>query len=398
VFASIGIALLVVIATLNPPAKDVQDLFMYMFGTSLFTIGLAYFLYRGRILQWFNSLRWALLATIVLTMLLILVNVWVTARLMFINEHDLALTAALLIFAGVVSIVAVFFISGAMIERIQDLGQGTQQLAQGDLEVRLPEQGNDELAQLAKLFNTMAESLQTLDDQKRQLEQTRRDLIAWVSHDLRTPLAAIQAMNEAILDGVAGDTQTTTRYTENIQREIEHLRRMIDDLFELTKLDTERVNLVKEKASLRDLISDTLGSMEAQAAQHNIRLKGTVEDGIDVMMIAPDKVQRVLYNLLGNAIRHTPTGGEVGLLAKRVGECVQIGVHNSGSIISETDLPHIFKSFYRGERSRAQERDGYRGTGLGLAIARGFVEAHGGEIWVESDEKRGTTFTFTLPL
>lgn len=391
------IAMLIVIPTLNPPEKDIYLLFIFMSGTGLMTTGLAYLLFHQGAMQWFNSLRWTLLATIVLTVMLIFVNVWLTAQLMFISNHDLILTTALLVFASVISVVSVFFISGTLIERIHALGTAAERLAKGDLKSRVVLRGNDELAQLAETFNFMAERLQQVDEQKRMLEQTRRDLIAWASHDLRTPLAAIRAMNEAIMDGVVNDAETTQRYMQNIQKEVQHLSHLIDDLFELTQLDTGRIKMARELASLNDLISDAISGMAAQARHHNIHIMGHINAEIDLVEIAPDKIQRVLHNLLDNAIRHTPPGGDVTLQTCREANLVRVSVHNTGSVIADSDLPHIFESFYRGERSRVQRDGGSRSTGLGLAIAKGFVEAHGGKMWVESSAEQGTTFSFSLP-
>lgn len=383
---------------LDPPMRDIQLLVLFMSGTATITIGVAYVIYHRDIMDWFSSLRWTLLATYLFSVVLTFMNVWVTAQLMFINTHDLVLTTGLLLFAGTLSAIACFVISGTLIKRIYTLAHAAEKLAQGELHTRLTIQGRDELAQLGRTFNTMASALQEVDEQKRQLEQTRRALIAWVSHDLRTPLAAIRAMNEAIIDGVVSDTETVNRYHEGIQKEVQHLSHLIDDLFELAQLDTGHIKIMREKASIHDLVSDTLGGIGAQAEKQGIKLVGRVEENLPLVPIAADKIQRVLYNLLDNAIRHTPTGGEVTLRARQVNQKMCFEIHNTGEAIASGDLPHIFKSFYRGEPSRTRANDGYRGTGLGLAIARGFVEAHGGEIWVESNLGKGTTFIFTLPL
>jgi signal transduction histidine kinase len=146
------------------------------------------------------------------------------------------------------------------------------------------------------------------------------------------------------------------------------------------------------------MISDVLSSMSAQALRRQVTLRGSVNPDLDPVYMVPDKIQRVLYNLLDNALRYTPPAGEVTIHAHRKADHVRIDVHNTGSTIDPAHLPLIFNSFYRGESSRVQSEDGHRGTGLGLAIARGFVEAHRGKIWVESQADRGTTFSFTLPL
>jgi signal transduction histidine kinase len=390
-------SLVIVVINLNPPANDIQLLFAFMLVSGSTSILSVYLLYRFGVFERFNSLRWTLLANIVLLIALNFLNVWLTAQLMFISAHDFILTIALLIFAGAVSAICVFFIANVWIERIYLLGHAAQRLQSGDLKGNLPVRGNDELAQLTVAFNQMVEGLQTLDTQKRQLEQTRRDLVAWVSHDLRTPLATIRAMNESILDGVVSDTQTVTRYIQNIQGELFHLSKMIDDLFELAQMDAGSFTLNREPASLRDLISDTLGSMQAKADRLGVRLDGELAPGIDIVNVAPEKVQRVLYNLLENALRHTPAGGSVSIRAGRTADSVEVNVHNTGSVIPTDELPRVFESFYRGEPSRAQSA-GSRGTGLGLAIVRGFVEAHGGQTRVSSSPAEGTTFSFTLPI
>ncbi len=392
--AAAGAALLLLIMGEGAPPEDIRILFAFMCFSGSASMALAYGLVRGGVIHWFNSVRWTLLAAILMTVALVFVNVWLTAQLMFISEHDLLLTSVLLVFAGSVSAAAVFYMSGALIMRIHALSHIAEKLAHGDLSARVALSGKDELAELAHAFNTMADALQTVDVQKRQLEQARRDLIAWVSHDLRTPLAAIRAMNDAMLDGVVADGETIQRYQINTQKEIQHLARLIDDLFQLAQLDAGRADLQFEVTSLRDLISDTLGSLSARAQRLQVTLTGDVMDGIDMLRLAPDKIQRVLYNLMDNALNHTPPGGCVKLTAEYRSGVVHVSIYNSGSRIAEADLPHLFESFYRGEASRAQ-KDGHRGTGLGLAIARGFVEAHGGRIWVETAQD-GVTFVFTM--
>lgn len=390
------ISLEIVVVNLNPPQSDIQLLLVFMLGSGSASVGSVFLLYKLGALEQFNSLRWTLLANILLLVVLIVLNVWLTAQLMFISEHDFVLTIALLIFAGAVSALSVFFIANAWIERIYQLGNAAKRLQSGDLQARLPVRGKDELAQLTSAFNQMIDGLQAIELQKQQLEQTRRDLVAWVSHDLRAPLANIRVLNEAILDGVVSDPQTVNRYIRMVQGELFHLSKMIDDLFELAQLDAGNFVLQCEPASLHDLISDSLGSMSAKAEGRGIRLEGALDAGINLVTIAPNKIQRVLHNLLENALEHTPAGGVISIHVRRIPGAVEVRVHNTGSVIPSTDLPHLFESFFRSEPSRAQS-DGRRGTGLGLAIVKGFVEAHGGAVSVESSPEAGTTFRFTIP-
>ena len=389
-------ALAVVIPALNPPGGDVRLLILYMLATGGVTVLGSYLLTRLGLIHWFRSLRWTLLVTIVLTVILFFVNVWVTAQLMFISDHDLWLTTGLLVFAGLTAIAFGLFSASAMTARIHALSSAATQVARGDLEARVPVQGNDELAALASTFNWMASSLQQADADKRALEQARRDLLAGVSHDLRTPLTSMRAMIEALLDGVVDDPETVRRYLGGTQAEIQHLSRLIDDLFELARLDVGHPALAFEWSSLSDLLSDLVGGLHLPP-DRAITLQTEVAPDLDPVYMAPDKIERVLYNLLDNAVRHTPPGGTITLTARRQADGITVAVHNTGSLIAVADQPLIFERFYRGGDASRSGSSGGRGTGLGLAIARGFVEAHGGVIRVTSTPAQGTTFTFSLP-
>ena len=397
VFVALAASMLIVSPLADIDAEKSDQLFAFMAASGAVTISATYLLYRWRLTQWFNSLRWTLLATIVLTVVLIFVNVWSIAQMMFLNPSDMSLITGLLVFAGLISIVSVYFIANTLISRIHDLAHSAERLASGDLKTQHKIQGNDELAQLARTFNQMARNLDEANEQQRKMEKARRDLITWVSHDLRTPLAAMRAMIEAMIDGVVEDQETIDKYLHDTNKEIDHLAHLIDDLFMLSKLDSGYSDLNKELTCLSDMISDTLNIIKARTRSKNVRLRGRVDPNLDMLTIAPDKIQRVLFNLLDNALHYTPVEGTITLNAQIIGDEVKICVHNTGSSINPNDMPRIFEHFYRGEVSRAQGEAEQRGTGLGLAIARGFVEAHGGKIWVESAPDTGTEFIFTLP-
>ncbi len=379
------------------PMSVTQQIVLLMAGTGAFFTVSSYGLYRSGVLRYLGSLRWLLLLIVVFTVLVVLFQLWVLSSLMIFSTHYLPIVTTMMFFAGLTGISFGYFVSRAMTERLFKLSEAAGRLAQGDLSTRLEVIGNDEIALLTRSFNAMAHDLQQVDEQKRMLEQTRRDLVAWVSHDLRTPLTSMRVMLEALSDGVVQDEETQQRYMQTSLAEIEHLSRLIDDLFQLAQLDVGHTQLDFQLMSIGDLISDTLGGMMAKAQRKDIRLHGEVEDGIHLVKMAPDKIQRVLKNLADNAIKYTPAGESVTIRAcRRDLQTIQIDVHNTGVHIPQNVLPNLFESFYRGESSRATTDD-ERGAGLGLAIARGFVQAHGGEIWAESDPASGTTFSFTLP-
>jgi signal transduction histidine kinase len=252
----------------------------------------------------------------------------------------------------------------------------------------------DELAELAEAFNRMSEELGRAFERERAMEQGRRDLVAAISHDLRTPLAAMRAMLEAIGDGVVQDEETVTRYHHRMRDEIAHLSHLIDDLFELSRLDAGQAALEPAAIDLRELVAETAESLEPQAQQHGVRLELASLPPTLRAWADPVQVQRVIVNLLENAIRYTGPGGSICIEARPNGETVGVTISDSGDGISSEDMPFVFDRFYRGEKSRARESGG---TGLGLAISKAIVEAHGGTIRAENAPTQGARFTFTLP-
>jgi signal transduction histidine kinase len=206
-------------------------------------------------------------------------------------------------------------------------------------------------------------------------------------------------MVEAIADGVADDPETIRRYLGAMQRETVSLGRLIDDLFELARLDAGQISLRLRPSPLGPLIAETLEAMDAQASRQGVALDAWVNPDLAPALIDPDRIQRVLYNLIQNAIRHTPAEGSVTVGVADQGSTLRVDVRDTGEGIPAADLPHVFERFYRGDRARSREVDARAsaGAGLGLAIARRLVEAHGGRIWLAQPPEGGSVFSFTVP-
>ena len=358
---------------------------------------LALLLIRPSVLGRLGGVRAQLVGAGLIGSLLLLGMMLAGARAMFISGHDLSLLLTMLTFAAALSVGFALLYSIPLSSRIQRVRAGTERIAGGQLSSEVRVDGHDEVALLADDFNRMAQALEQAAEREREMEQARRDLIAAVSHDLRTPLASTRALIEALADGVAADQQTESRYLSSASRELEHLSRLVDDLFELARIDAGLLELTLEAASLHDLISDTISSFQPQAEQKGVRLAGEVVGDVDPVLANPPRLQRILHNLVSNALRHTPADGAVTLRASRAGEGVRVEVSDTGEGIAAEDLPRVFERSFRAERSRTRpEKNDAPGAGLGLAIAHGLVEAHGGTMDVESDLGRGSRFHFTL--
>jgi signal transduction histidine kinase len=241
----------------------------------------------------------------------------------------------------------------------------------------------------AALAAALAVRLAMEERSRRQIEDARRQMVAAVSHDLRTPLASLRLLVEAIDDGVATG-ETRERYLREMGTHVEALTTLIDDLFELSRIEAGEISWTMERIELGQLIGDTVAAMRAPAEARGVVLSADLPADEVLAQANAEKVQRVLLNLIQNAIRHTPADGSVTVRARTASGGVEIEVADDGEGISAVDGEHAFEAFYRGDEARSED-----GAGLGLAISRAIVEAHGGRIWLESSSP-GTRVHFTL--
>ena len=393
VAAIVGVALFSW-SVLGMPGTDLRDLIVFLTASGGGSILAGYALISAAPRFGLGGVRPRLMLAHLVVLAIAFANITVTAWLMFISPHDLGLLGLLLAFSAIVAVAFAALTAEQVRGAVREIAAAARQVAGGQLGVRVAPDGPDELAGLARDFNVMSERLEEMDRARREMEEARRHLIAAISHDLRTPLASIRVMVEAIDDGVVTDLETTQRYVRTVLGEVQRLSGLIDDLFELSRLDAGVLALQMEPGSLHDLVSDMLEALQVQAAEKGLTLQGAVDDRLPPVMMDAARVQRVLYNLVQNAIRHTPPDGTVLLEAQEEPDAVRVDVVDTGEGVPPADLPHIFDRFYRGEKSRVR---GQGGAGLGLAIARGLVEAHGGRIWAQSAPGKGARFSFVLP-
>jgi signal transduction histidine kinase len=241
----------------------------------------------------------------------------------------------------------------------------------------------------AALATALAVRLAMEERSQREIEAARRQLVAAASHDLRTPLASLRLLVESIEDGVATG-ETRDRYLREIRTHVAVLSDLIDDLFELSRIEAGDISWTMRQVELGGLIDDTVAAMRAPAAERGVRIAADLPPGEVLAEANAEKLQRVLFNLIQNAIRHTPADGSVTVRARPAAGGVEVEVADDGEGISAGDGGRVFEAFYRGDASRGED-----GAGLGLAISRAIVEAHGGRIWLE-DGHPGTRVRFTL--
>jgi len=271
-----------------------------------------------------------------------------------------------------------------IIAPLRKLRAAAAAIAGGDLSQRVNVTTQDEIGDLAGAFNHMTSELE-------RHQALRRNLVADIAHELRTPLSVVRGSLEAMLDGVhpLDETHVTPVYEETLL-----LQRLVDDLRLLSLADAGQLALEMRPVGMGELVVSVVKGADAVAKEQRITLKSQVEPDLPSVRGDAQRLRQVLNNLLGNALRHTPPGGHVEVSARPTGRGIEVTVTDSGPGIAREDLPHVFERFYRGDRSRTR-RNG--GTGLGLSIARKLVEAHGGNISVGSAPERGTCFTFWLP-
>jgi signal transduction histidine kinase len=323
-----------------------------------------------------------LLGLALLCVVLPLAAVLLSGVAMFHMGADVVVLAV----AGASSLVAVgaaLLVTRSITIPLDRLRAASSALAGGDFAPAASGPGPAELVEVGRAFDEMARKLEELFD-------ARRQLIAWASHDLRTPLASLQAMLEAVEDGI----EPAEHYLPAMREQVRTLGRLIDDLFELAQIDSGALTLELEEAQVADLVETCVRGLEAEAMARHVALSASLDGNVPAVHAAPDKVERVLQNLLTNALRHTPSDGAIAVVVKAGDREVTIAVEDTGEGLSNGAERRMFERFWQGDSSRAGPRSG---AGLGLAIARGLVEAQGGHIWAENRPDGGARVAFTLP-
>jgi signal transduction histidine kinase len=323
----------------------------------------------------------------VATVLAMVVGIVAIAVDMMLSDHDRSVALTVVVVAGVISLGVSLLLGRRLIAANRALVQAVRTDPYQMPARTLPA----ELAHLSRELSAAYDRLEAARRREKALESSRRELVAWVSHDLRTPLAGLRAMAEALEDEVVSDPATVRRYHSRIRTEVDRLTEMVDDLFELARIHAGALRLSRRRVGLDDLVAEAVAGAEALAAAKGVRVRGEAGPGLPVEVDASE-FSRAVRNLVVNAIRHTPDDGTVEIVGALDGDTVCLSVSDCCGGIPEQDLPRVFDVAFRGEAARTPGG----GAGLGLAVARGIVEAHSGEIGV-TNVGPGCRFVIRLP-
>ena len=382
--ATLGIA-----AATGMPAEGLSRLAFTLLpamGASLLVLVLARRILSGA------SLRQRFVCAAIVAVVIVLANLVVLIRTMLVSEHDATAFAVLLAYAGGIGIAAALLLARTTTGAVDRLATTARQLGEGDLDARVgPLAGGRDLDQLGGTLDEMAARLQIAMARERQIEGSRRDLMTAVSHDLRTPLANLRAMVEAIDEGVVEDVPSLRRYAGEMGRSVSDLVALVDDLFELAQIDAGAIEAETEQARLSDVVHAALTTVRLAAEEKGLLLTTDLGDAAD-SLFSP-RLARVLQNLLTNAVRHTPADGVIRVNARCRADALDVAVADNGEGIATEDLSRVFEPFFRADPSRSGA-----GSGLGLALAKRIVEALGGRIVARNEDSGGARFAFELPV
>jgi len=329
--------------------------------------------------------QFALLAAVAAAQLAVAVALFV--ELMFVSRHDAFFAVLVALYTGVLGLWAGRLLGRRALADLDSVRATLNAVGDGRRDVTTGLSGRDELARLGAEVDLMIGRLAAE-------ERARRGIIAAVSHDLRTPITALQLLAEALDDDLVGDPATRHDYLGRMTTHVRALSALIDDLFELTRLESGDLHWTMERVELDGLLRETVDAMRPHAEANSIAMSAELDSGLLPARANPEQIQRVLFNLLQNAIRHTPADGSVVVrAASTASAAVEIEVADSGDGIPPGERDRVFEPFFQGGNRTARTADG---AGLGLAIARAIVEAHGGQIWFE-EAPIGARVRFRLP-
>jgi signal transduction histidine kinase len=344
----------------------------------------------AKVRTWAGTLPRQFALTVAIAVAPVLVALIVIGLLMVVSGHGAALVAAIVIAAGALAVLAAMLVADGILGDVESIRDGLTAVGRGERDVQIRTAARDELSELAGAANMMIGRLKAEEAARDQSDAARRDLMAAVSHDLRTPITSLRLLAEAVDDEVV-DGELRRSYIERMRTHIDALSALIDDLFELSRLEAGDINWSLERVPLGELVGETVEAMRVQADRKGVAVVAEVPPALGPARANPEKLQRVLFNLIQNAIRHTPADGSVVVRAEPVEDRIEIEVADTGDGIEPGDRESVFEAFYRADASRTSD-----GAGLGLAVSRAIVEAHGGRIWLP-ETPVGTRVRFSVP-
>jgi signal transduction histidine kinase len=324
----------------------------------------------------------------------VLIALIVIAEEMVVSDHDAVLVAVIVLSAGFVAVLAARLVAAGILRDVEAIRDGLNAVGRGERAITIETAVGDELSELALEANAMIARLRDEEHARDQSDAARRDLVAAVSHDLRTPITSLRLLAEAVEDEIV-DGEQRRAYLRRMRTHIDALSGLIDDLFEVSRLDAGDISWSLERVPLAELVDETVDAMRVQADAKGVAVSADVPFGLVPARANPEGVQRVLFNLIQNAIRHTPADGSVVVRAEPVdGGIIEVEVSDTGCGIAPEERDSVFTAFYRGGEDASRTGGG---AGLGLAVSRAIVEAHGGRIWL-ADAPVGTRVRFSLPV
>ncbi len=333
---------------------------------------------------------WIVIAVVIAPLLVTLV---ILGLMMFVSDTDAALVAVIVVLSGLLGVTAAARLSRALAGDVWTIRDGLLAVGRGERRSDLQASAATELRELADSANAMIERLETEEAARDQSETARRHLVAAASHDLRTPITSLQLLAAAIDDELV-DEQVRREYVRRMLTHIEALSALIDDLFELSRLEAGDINWTLEQVALGQLVTETVDAMRVHAEARGIAVTADLPDQLAPARGNPEKLQRVLFNLIQNAIRHSPADGTIVVRAETLSDVIEVEVHDLGDGIPAAERELVFEAFYRGGVDAPRSTGG---AGLGLAVARAIVDAHGGEIWLPNTQT-GTRVRFSVPI
>ena len=341
------------------------------------------------------KIRTLLILANTISLVLILVFLTISYIQMFISTDIIILLSLITLGAGLLSFAVNLLITSPLLKSVKQMSREAGKMAKGDFDVKVTESGPQEIKELAANFNHMSSRLDQMFGELKESEQFKSELIANVSHDLRTPLSSIHSFVAALNDDIIEDPETRKRYYETILSETEKLSLLIEEVLEFSQLENRKLSWKPYPTPIDQLLIDTIQQFERKIQEKDIEVKVEYDDRLPFVSLMPVQIKRVMTNLIQNALSFSPSYTSMEIRVVKKGEQIEFSVKDHGKGVPFEEQASIFERFYRVEKSRNKSGGG---SGLGLSISKEIIELHGGEIGVESDGQSGSTFWFRLPL